>query len=106
MQLTVDGEPGRLGAERELAVFRVAQEALTNVHKHARARRVVIHLALGDGAVLLAIEDDGIGLGAGAAAPTGRGLGLAGMRERVEAFGGVFTLGPAARSTATWKGRR
>jgi signal transduction histidine kinase len=96
--LTIEGELGRLDTERELAVFRVAQEALTNVLKHARATRVLVQLALGAGALLLAIEDDGVGLPAGTAPPPGRGLGLPGMRERVEAFGGAFTIGPAAGS--------
>jgi signal transduction histidine kinase len=74
-------------------LFRVGQEALTNVAKHARARNATISLTNRDGAVILEVSDDGIGLGAAKNGGTAR-FGVRGMRERVEAAGGMLTLGP------------
>jgi signal transduction histidine kinase len=68
----------------EVAAYRIAQEALTNVARHAGARHCATRLALVDGAMLLEISDDGQGL-----SPTrGRGVGLASMSERAEELGG------------------
>jgi len=75
-------------------LFRVGQEALTNVAKHARARSAAISLSTRAGAVILEVSDDGIGLGA--AKNGGARFGVQGMRERVEAAGGMLTLGPGA----------
>ena len=77
-----------------LTTYRIVQEALSNVRKHAgpdATARVAVWLDRG--AVAVEVADDG----RGAAAPDdGRGLGLAGMRERVDAHGGTLTTGPAA----------
>ncbi len=69
----------------EMCLFRVMQESLTNVARHAYASRVTITLVVTDGHVVLTIEDDGVGAG-----PSGSssGFGLRGMRERVEHLGG------------------
>lgn len=88
-----DGFP-RVSAERETALFRIAQEALTNVAKHAAARNVVLDLDQGNGVLLFSMTDDGQGL---PHAPTCRkresaGWGITIMRERAELFGGVFRL--------------
>ena len=87
-------------AAREEALYRIAQEALNNVVKHARARRAVIRLACGEGGTTLTVRDDGVGIpdrGAG----TGGGFGLATMRERAEAVGGTIRVVTAAgRGTA------
>ena len=72
------------GPQHTLALFRAAQEALTNVHRHARAQRVVITLAHVADAVSLTVEDDGIG----PPVANGNGFGLVGLRERVELLGG------------------
>ena len=79
-------------AELETALYRIAQEALTNVARHARAGRVRVALTAMGGELRLEIEDDGIGLAArnGATPPTGTGL--VGIRERVRALGGQLTL--------------
>ena len=73
-------------------VYRVLQEALTNVARHARAQRVSVQLVRDDGAVELRVQDDGVGLGraarAEAAARDRRRLGLQGMRERAVLLGG------------------
>lgn len=91
-------EPGPLPAAIENALYRVAQEALTNVLKHARgARRVDIVLEFAGGSLVLAIADDGIGLppdlmqSQGSAAA---GIGLRGMRQRMADIGGALEIGP------------
>jgi len=100
---TADGLPDRLPAEMETALYRIAQEALTNVARHAHARHVRIALAAGNGDLRLDIEDDGVGF-PGRNAHGGRiGTGLVGIRERVRALGGVVTLhsGKGARLRVT-----
>jgi signal transduction histidine kinase len=76
----------RLPAEVETALYRIVQESLTNVVKHARARRVSILLARRNGAIKAVIEDDGQGIDP-AASPSA-GFGLVGMRERLALLGG------------------
>lgn len=103
--LAADGNPGvavfvHAGADAlprpaQQVLYRVAQEGLANVAKHARARHVSVAVEVTDGAALLEICDDGVGLD-GAAHSGGGHYGVMGMRERVEALGGALTLGPAA----------
>jgi two-component system sensor histidine kinase UhpB len=76
----------RLPSEVETVLYRVVQEALTNVVKHARAEHVSILLRERDGAVAAVIEDDGRGFSLEAAEE--EGLGLVGMRERVSLVDG------------------
>ena len=71
----------------EVALFRVAQEALLNVHKHARATRVDVRVEQRPGEVVLEVTDNGVGL-AEDAAVSGRGAGLRGMRDRADLLGG------------------
>ncbi|HET7035209.1 MAG TPA: histidine kinase [Thermomicrobiaceae bacterium] len=78
-----------LPAAVEVAVYRIAEEALTNVAKHARAHRCRLRLTRDDGLTLV-VEDDGIGIAPDAPA----GVGLRSMRERAEELGGRFSLGP------------
>jgi signal transduction histidine kinase len=80
----------RLPDELETALYRIAQEALTNVVKHARAGRAHIRLWQDDGSVRLVIEDDGDGFSAAEAPP--ERLGLTGIRERVELLAGRLTI--------------
>lgn len=92
--LVIEGRERVLGEAVELAIFRVVQEALTNIRKHARATQVAVRLTFGARRLLIAVEDNGIGIGAGSAAARERpGLGLGGMRERVEVLGGTFEIG-------------
>ena len=80
-----------LTAEAELTVYRIAQESLTNVARHAHARRVTMALEPGTDSVVLLVADDGDGF-AGGAAPEGHG-GLRGMRERAVLAGGSLAIG-------------
>ena len=86
-------------SEAELAIFRAAQEALSNVARHAGARTARLEIARRNGSVTMIIEDDGVGMPAdrrnGISALPGRS-GLFGMRERLVALGGGLALEPAA----------
>jgi signal transduction histidine kinase len=90
--LVVHGAPRELSSEARLAVYRTAQEALTNVRKHSAADRVEVSLDYGDEATVLTVADHGPGapvlLGSGV---PGAGYGLTGMRERAELLGGRLT---------------
>jgi signal transduction histidine kinase len=102
-EIDLDPERQRLDPELESTVYRVVQEALTNVSRHAQATRAVVSIAAGaDGSsIRVAVTDDGQGLPAGGAGlgPRGDGLeggfGMSGMRERAELVGGELELGPA-----------
>jgi PAS domain S-box-containing protein len=90
--------------EHELAIFRVAQEALTNVHRHSKSPSVTIRLFEQDAAVILEVEDVGHGILAGGSA--GRmpevaalGVGLAGMRERMRQLGGALSVRTGSSGT-------
>jgi signal transduction histidine kinase len=80
----------RLPAKLETAIFRITQEALTNVVKHADAETVRITFALGERSVLLAVEDDGRGFSPARGAAGG--FGLVGMRERVASVNGALDI--------------
>ena len=93
--LHVSGDLAALPAAIELSAFRVVQEALTNIRRHAGpVRRVEVRLEHVDGALTVLIDDDG--RGASAASGEGQGYGLLGMRERVGVFGGHLDAGPRA----------
>jgi PAS domain S-box-containing protein len=89
-RLVADPDDIRTDPEIETACFRIAQEALTNVARHARATRFSVELLQHSGGLQLVVRDDGIGFDPAAveAASRGSGLGLVGMRERVELVGG------------------
>ena len=91
----------RLPAEVETALYRIVQESLTNVVKHARARHVSILLARRDGAVKALVEDDGQGFDSSRGLGVDQGFGLVGMRERLALLGGRLEVesGPAAGTT-------
>jgi len=103
--LAVEDVP-RLPPELETACFRVAQEALTNVARHARARNVWLVLRHDPGGLQLSVRDDGIGFDVRAAhdrAGAGASMGLLGMRERVSLLGGDIELRRlAAGGTEVW----
>jgi len=88
------GPAMRLAPEVEIALFRIAQEALNNVAKHARARRIEIALEHANGEGVMSVRDDGIGFDSGED-PLGKprsGLGMVTMRERSQAVGGRFEV--------------
>jgi signal transduction histidine kinase len=89
----------RLPMEVETAIYRIVQESLTNVVKHARAERVSILLTRADGRVKAVIEDDGTGFDA--SETDGGGIGLVGMRERIELLDGTLTVESSATSGTT-----
>jgi PAS domain S-box-containing protein len=89
--LELEAGDGVLPPEVSTAVFRIMQEALTNVARHAAAKRVTVRLARSDGALALTVEDDGRGLPESGDSPR-RSLGILGMRERARALGGDVTV--------------
>ncbi len=93
VNLLVLGEERRLAPHVELNLFRIAQEGLTNVQRHARARTATVQLMFDAESVALVVSDDGVG-GLSGASGGGRqaGLGLVGMRERVHLLGGELRI--------------
>ena len=92
VRVETEGEPAVLPAPLDLAAYRIAQEALTNVIRHAAATTVWIRVTYRPGHLGLRIEDDGRGLSLGE--PVAGGSGIAGMRERLTALGGELRTGP------------
>jgi hypothetical protein len=99
-RVAISDAVGRLAPETEAAIYRVVQEALHNVAKHAQARSVHILMARHEGAIRLLVEDDGVGMGA-RSSPRGHSFGLAGIKERVSMLGGEMRV-----SSAKGKGTR
>jgi signal transduction histidine kinase len=99
VDLQMEGTDRQLSPSLELSIYRVMQEALTNVVKHAPGARAVAELTVSAGKVRLDVRDDGgAGVGPGGGLPAGweAGHGITGMRERVGAFGGWLVAGPVA----------
>jgi signal transduction histidine kinase len=94
-RLTVHGSARPLSAAVDLAAFRILQEALTNVVRHAHARTVQLDLYYEPAQVVIRVRDDGPAAGPGKAGINGQdGHGVSGMRERAVALSGQFTAGP------------
>ena len=85
--------------EVETAIYRIVQESLTNVIKHAQAHSVSVVLTRGDGRIKAVIEDDGMGFEPETV--DGEGIGLVGMRERIELLDGALTVESNERSGTT-----
>jgi signal transduction histidine kinase len=94
VDLTLSGLEERMPHHIETAVFRIVQEALTNILKHADARRAWVAVSVADGQVRLSVADDGRGFDPQTLprAGNGRGLGLMGMQERTELLGGTWKI--------------
>jgi signal transduction histidine kinase len=92
----VEGTPRPLPAGTDLAAFRIVQESLTNVTRHAGPATTTVLLAYGEKDLTIQVDDDGRGVEPPSVAgiPLRPGRGLAGMRERVAALGGELTTGP------------
>ena len=100
ISLKLDPLPEVVGKDAALCLFRVAQEALNNVVRHAGARTAAVTVRQMDGGVLLAVRDDGVGFDPAGPA-IGRSLGLASMRERVQLVDGTLDVESApGRGTA------
>src|SRR5262249_34871180 len=100
LDVDTDIDLGRLDPELESTIYRVVQEALTNVSRHAHASRAVVSVSESHGLVIASVTDDGRGLpGAARSGPRGDGLeggfGMSGMSERAELVGGELELFPA-----------
>jgi len=94
--LELEADFGRVNSDLEIAIFRLVQECLTNVHRHSGSLRAIVRLKRSDSAVLLEVQDEGHGI-----APDKRslvlgsgpvGVGLRGMRERVLQLGGTLHI--------------
>jgi signal transduction histidine kinase len=95
VELSVGGSPRALDAGIELSAYRIVQEALTNVIKHAGAAHASVNLRYGEDQLALEVLDDGGATGDAADRHAPRsGHGLVGMRERVALFGGTLHAGP------------
>ena len=92
VELAVEGDPRPLAQSVDLSAFRILQEALTNIIKHAGRAHTTVLLGYRPDALELTVTDTGDG--AAAPAPTPGGHGLVGMRERAALFGGTLTAGP------------
>jgi signal transduction histidine kinase len=98
--LRVHGEPRELSSEARMAVYRTAQEALTNVRRHSAADTVEISLSYADDGTTLVVADHGpgapvvVGGGGGPGGGAAAGYGLTGMRERAELLGGRLSAAP------------
>jgi signal transduction histidine kinase len=88
------GQPRPLEPDAVLALYRTAQEALTNAHKHAPGAPIELVLSYDPGLVRLSVENGAAAGSTGALAATGGGYGLAGLRERAELVGGSLQAGP------------
>ncbi|MFZ0640867.1 MAG: ATP-binding protein [Candidatus Acidiferrales bacterium] len=104
VNLEVPPQPERLGLPLETALFRILQESLTNVHRHAKSATVDIRLALTPTDAVVEVRDYGQGIAAEVlerfqSNGTGSGLGLAGIRERVCELGGHLEIEPASPGT-------
>jgi len=99
IEVDVDGDEAmkRLSQAGEIALFRIMQESLNNVAKHAQASRVDIRLESAGADLVMSVSDDGRGLGTahGASGRRRPGLGMVTMRERTQAVGGRFEIGAA-----------
>lgn len=91
VELLLAGRPRPLPAGVEVSAFRIVQEALTNVRRHAAASRVEVRLRYGTDALEVSVEDDGA---SGEGASESSGHGLRGMRERAVMLGGALSFGP------------
>jgi len=92
VRVNVAENVGRLDAETEIALYRIVQEALHNVAKHAQAHSVNIQLSREEETVKLTVEDDGMGMPAKSNNSRGHSFGLAGIKERVKSMKGVVRV--------------
>jgi two-component system NarL family sensor kinase len=93
---------GRLPREMELAIFRLVQESLTNIHRHSGSKRATIEISRTPEQVLLEVQDEGKGISREKLADIqsrGAGFGIRGMRERARQFNGEMTIESSGKGT-------
>lgn len=101
-ELTISERFGRLPPDVELTIFRIVQEALTNVHRHSGARNAAVRLFRQSGNVIVEIQDDGVGISQEVLAgmqSRGTGVGMSGICERARYFGGEINIESNIRGT-------
>lgn len=99
VDVTVSSDiPEDLGSEFAITIFRIVQEALTNIEKHAQAKSAQVDVSMSEGQISIDITDDGVGYEGAVTGPSAEGshLGLLGMRERAQMFGGTFSIAGAS----------
>ena len=96
VDLAVDSPPCELPTGVSLSAYRIVQEALTNVLRHAGPARAHVAVHYEPGTIAIEVSDDGRGLAAASVSANGAGHGIAGMRERVAVYGGSLHTGPRA----------
>jgi len=100
LTLELDEQAERFGPDVETGLFRIVQEALTNVHRHSGAETVHIRITSKDRRLTLRIQDDGKGIPSDALQGNGpQGVGLSSMRERSALLGGTFDVEANSRDT-------
>jgi len=92
-ELKIGGEPCPLPTAVDVAAYRIVQESITNVIRHAGPARVRVSIDYTPSELRLTVADDGAGLAPGQRFVDGSGLGLSGMRERAQALGGTLQAG-------------
>ena len=100
VEVRINGTPCKLDRSRELTLFRILQEALVNVHRHAHANLVTVELANLDREVTLQVVDDGRGFPVCDGLPVAPSGGILGMRTRIMQFGGEFRIDSGPSGTA------
>ncbi|HET9743489.1 MAG TPA: GAF domain-containing sensor histidine kinase [Terriglobales bacterium] len=88
VRVAINEDVGRLAPEIEAAIYRVVQESLHNVAKHAQAKSASVQMSRHESTVYLTIEDDGVGMPNKVSTPRGHSFGLAGIRERIASLDG------------------
>jgi signal transduction histidine kinase len=103
IKMEVSGPIGRLSSELEIALFRVIQEALTNIHRHSGSQSALIMISKDPGYVVVCIRDEGRGIpelrSNGNGAIESPGVGILGMRERLRQLGGHLEIESSAQGT-------
>ncbi len=100
-RLTASGEPRQIDDARATAVFRIMQESLTNIARHARATSVSVHLSYTPERLRMLVQDDGRGFDAAATLKSRASLGLFGMQERAALAGGCLKIISALHTKGT-----
>jgi len=102
VDISVDGVPRDVDLARQRVIFRILQEALVNIHRHAHANAVIVKLSHSRRELMLEVRDDGRGIPVQEGAVSPAGVGLSGMRARVREFGGEFQVvsGPTGTTVA------